>query len=383
MARDIIVRADGRRETGPLHPQGTSKETNLAFDLARRFVTNLKLIILGLGAMLATALVFTVIGNIVMRPGEAEALPLSQALASETATTMVTPEKKSSETPIVRARASQPVMQLTLPTRSLSNTATPTSQATTEPYPPPDDGTPYPFLGTSTSEPYPLPPDSATETAPATTTSTATLVATPVLGSSAVQGRILLQGQVLNDSVVLTLENQDLNTTQQITSPGGEYTIYDLAPSTRGYSVLFSQDINPGLSIDQVVRWGMVRVSPVVAGEMTSLPDLEIGLLGMRPVTPLPEAVLTDQPITPLNPLRFEWTAYYSADQYWIELRSNRISAPVWDSGFISATSVDFNGTLWSGAAIQPGTYWWSVGARVDAQAMTISSPIWEFTLDW
>lgn len=335
--------------------------------------------------MLATALIFSVIGEIVTRPGVNEPQPVSRATAGETISATHTPESQTSKTPIILAKATQPVLQLTLPTRTFTQETTPTKEPTLQPYPPPSEVTiePYPLPNIPTVNPYPLPEETNPATAPAAPTATATVLATPVLGSSAILGRILFQGQVLDETVVFDLKNEDLYTVQQITSPGGDYTIYDLIPSTRGYSILFSQDINPGFSLDQVVRWGLVRTSPVLAGEMIGMPDLEIALMGLGPVTPQPNALITNGPISLLNPLRFQWTAYPSADQYWVELRSNRLSTPVWDSGFINSTMVDFNGTFPSGATIQPGTYWWSVGVRVDEQSMTISSPVWQFDLDW
>jgi hypothetical protein len=344
-------------------------------------VANHKLIILGLGAMVATALLFTAIGEIITRPVVIEADPVSQIID--------TPEP-TGDTPVAMDPVTQPILQLTLPTRVISPTMALASEMTPEPYPPPaiftpDPSTsePYPAPSTLDPDPYPPPDISPTDTVIVEPTQTSTLQATPVTGTSAVRGRILLRGEVLDETVRINIENLDLFTVQQITIPGGDYAIYDLAPSVKGYSILFSQDINPGFSLDQVIRWGTVKASPVLAGEMIDLPDLEIGLLGLQPVVPLPDAVITTELVSALNPLRFAWTTYPSAEQYWVELRSNRLSAPVWDSGFISTTSVDFNGTLWSGAAIQPGTYWWSVGAHLNERTMTISGPVWEFTLDW
>jgi hypothetical protein len=338
--------------------------------------------------MVATAVVFTVIGDVITRPKETEPSLISMATD--------TPVRLSSETPVGFTETTQPILLLTLTTRSITGTATLPGSATLEAYPPPAAETPghyppppalttvpYPFPDFATPDPYPLPSDPVTSTDPAEPTSTTTPMATPAVGTSAIRGRILLRGDVIDEGILLSVENQDTFTIQQITSPGGEYSVYDLVPSVRGYSVLFSQDNNPGLSQNQVVRWGSVKISPVLAGDMIEMPDLEIGMLGLQPVMPLPDTLVASGPVTALNPLRFDWTAYPSADQYWVELRSNRISAPVWDSGFINASSVDFNGILWNGAAIQPGTYWWSVGARVDDRAMTISSPVWEFTLDW
>jgi hypothetical protein len=349
---------------------------------------NLKLVILGICAMVATALVFMAIGDIVTRPKTTE--PTNVGMITDI------PGNQSSEITTKLTETAQPVLLLTLPTRSITRTTTPSSSATPEPYPPPAVGSignstpppavtsePYPLPVVSTPEPYPLPSETVSDTEPSGPTPTTTPLATPVLGTSAIRGRILLRGTVLDDAIQLSVENQDTSTVQQITSPGGDYLVYDLIPSVRGYSILFSRDINPGFSQNLVIRWGTVRVSPVLAGDLAELPDLEIGLLGLQPIAPLPEAVVASGPITALNPFRFEWTAYPSADKYWVELRSNRFSAPVWDSGFISTTSIDFNGLLWNGSTIQPGTYWWSIGARVDERAMTISGPLWEFTLDW
>jgi hypothetical protein len=345
------------------------------------FVTNYKLVILGFGVMLATALLFTAIGEIITRPVGTETHSLSPVTD--------TPELFS-ETLVASEPVTQPILQLTLPTRVTSPTMTLTSETTPVSFPPtavftPDQTNtePYPPPSVLTPDPYPAPDTLPVDTAIVEVTQTPTPEVTPVIGASAIQGRILLRGIVLDAAVRINIENLDLFTVQQITIPGGDYVIYDLAPSVKGYSILFSQDINPGFSLDQVVRWGTVKASPVLAGEIINLSDLEIGLLGLQPVVPLPESVISTGPVSVLNPLRFEWAPYPSADQYWVELRSNRLSAPVWDSGFISATSVDFNGTLWSGAAIQPGTYWWSVGARLNERAMTISGPVWEFTLDW
>ena len=331
--------------------------------------------------MLATALLFTAIGKIITRPVVTETHSLSPVSDF--------PEPYS-ETLVVSEPVAQPILQLTLPTRVTSPTLTLTSGTTPVSYPTtavftPDRTTPEPYPPPSvlTPDPYPAPDTLPVDTAIVEVTQTPTPQVTPVVGTSAIQGRILLRGIVLNDAVRINIENLDLFTVQQITFPGGVYAIYDLAPSVKGYSILFSQDINPGFSLDQVIRWGTVKASPVLTGEIINLSDLEIGLLGLQPVVPLPESVISTGPVSVLNPLRFEWAPYPSADQYWVELRSNRLSAPVWDSGFISATSVDFNGTLWSGAAIQPGTYWWSVGARLNERAMTISGPVWEFTLDW
>ena len=347
-------------------------------------MTNLRLVIIGLVAMLATAVVFSSVGDFLMRSMVTEDTSLEQESAGVVSTITRTPEKVAIAG-LDQTQEYVPVLQLTLPTRVITRVAIPTIEATILPYPLPDEHTPdpYPFPDLPTPNPYPLPGSQLTSTLVADVTSTVMPQGTPVQGTSAIRGRVLFMGDVLDEEVVLALENQDIYYVQQLTIPDGEYVVYDLAPASNGYSLLFSQNNNLGFPQNQVIRWGLVKASPVVAGEITSFPDMEISLMGMQPVMPVISAEVSDGPVNAQNPLRFEWTAYPDADQYWLELRANRLSAPIWDSGFISTNSVAFNGVLWSGFAIQPGTYWWSVGVRIDEQAMTIASPAWEFTLDW
>lgn len=347
-------------------------------------MTNLKLVIIGLVAMLVTAIIFSSVGDFIRQTLVTEGNSLTQESAAIVTSIPSTPEMVTIDG-LDQTQEYVPVLQLTLPTRVITRVASPTIEATLLPYPLPDEYTPdpYPFSDQPTPNPYPLPGSLLTPTMVAGITSTVIPQGTPVQGTSAIRGRVLFMGDVLDEEVVLSLENQDIYYLQQLTFSDGEYVVYDLAPASNGYSLLFSQNNNPEFPQTQVIRWGLVKASPVVAGEITSFPDMEISLMGMQPVTPVVGAEVSDGPINAQNPLRFEWTAYPEADQYWLELRANRLSAPIWDSGFISTNSVVFNGVSWSGLPIQPGTYWWSVGVRIDERAMTLASPAWEFTLDW
>ena len=334
--------------------------------------------------MLVTAVVFAFIGDLLTRSMIPEDASIGQEPAGDRSTVTRAPDLVAMAG-LDQTQEYVPVLQLTLPTRVMTRAMTPTSTVTVMPYPLPELSTsdPYPFPDLPTPNPYPLPGDQFSPTGVVDVTRTVMPQGTPVQGTSAIRGRVLFMGDVLDEEVVLSLENQDIYYIQQLTFPDGEYVVYDLAPAANGYSVLYSQNNNPGLPQNQVIRWGLVKASPVAAGDITSFPDLEISLMGMQPVMPAADAEISDRLVNPQNPLRFEWTTYPGADQYWVELRANRLAAPVWDSGFININAVEFNGILWSGYAIQPGTYWWSVGVRIDERAMTIASPAWEFSLDW
>lgn len=347
-------------------------------------MTNLKLVFVGFVAMLATAVVFSSVGDLLTRSILPENAPVEQQLIDDKSTVNSVTEMVSIAG-LDQTQEYVPVLQLTLPTRVVTRDVTPTSEVTVMPYPLPDESTPipYPFPDLPTPNPYPLPGDQLTSTAAVGVTPTEIAQGTPVQGTSAIRGRVLFMGDVLDEEIILTLENQDIYFVQQLTFPDGEFVVYDLAPAANGYSLMFSQNNNAGFPQNQVIRWGLVKASPVLAGEITSFPDLEISLMGMQPVTPAVDAEISDGPVNAQNPLRFEWTTYPEADQYWMELRANRLSAPIWDSGFINTNTVEFNGVLWSGLTIQPGTFWWSVGVRIDERSMTITSPAWEFSLDW
>lgn len=216
---------------------------------------------------------------------------------------------------------------------------------------------------TSTSTPTP------TETSTSTPTPTETLIPTPAPGQ--ITGRILLAGSPVG-GVTLKLEDQAFNPIAE-TSVGvdGVYTFPDLAASSEGYTLLFAQEWNPQYGMDQVISWGWLGPVAVENGAVVELPDLDISLLGFGQTSPAPNASFSAGAISSGNPIVFEWTAYPEATAYWVDLAQEEGQAPVW-SAASQTTSLAFDGTLDDGAQIQPGEYWWGVGARRDLGSYTL-----------
>jgi hypothetical protein len=334
---------------------------------------NLKLILLGLSAMLVTALVFTAI----------EAAFLRRAAD-----------------PVPPTVTSQPGTQAAV--------AAHTQAALTAGTPPPTpgllvtlSGDPFPITptlltqigGTVAAEnpPSPGPPDEAGKTeAPQPSPTGAGLQPTssptnPNIpsGTAGIQGRILFSDSIFNGSVVLKLVDQVAGDVQQFTFSGGEYFLENLQPSSKGYQVVFDLDDNPQLSQSQVTREVTLGPLPAESGALVRYPDIEISIRGLEPVEPSPDAVLMDHPISPQQPVRLKWTEYPSLGQYRVELKPGRLSQPVWVSGYVNSDNVVFDGVLTSGALIQPGRYWWSVSARSADGTIAVTGPEAEFFVDW
>lgn len=230
---------------------------------------------------------------------------------------------------------------------------------------------------TYTSFPSPSPTQLPTETSLPTELPTATDIPQP----GVITGHILLHGAQLPQPVTLILEDQEYRIIQEITFSNGEYRFENLPASSEGYNILFAQDRNPQFAVGEVVSWAWIGPIPVQDGDMFLLPNIEIGLLGLRPVNPPDGALLNAGSITPQNPLIFEWDPFPSASHYWVDLRIGPSLQLVWQSEYVNNQTVSFDGILMNGETIQPNSYWWSVGARIDEALITISAPLTSFTL--
>ena len=334
---------------------------------------NLKLVLLGLSAMLVTALVFTAIEAAFIRPA---ADPVPPTVTSQLGTQApVAAHTQSALT--AGAPPPTPFLLLTLSSDPFPITPTFITQ----------------IGGTVTVEnpPSPGPPDEAGKTEapqPSPTgaglqpTSSPTIPNIPS-GTAGLQGRILFNGSAFNGSVVLRLVDQVSGDMQQFTFLGGEYFLENLQPSSKGYQVIFDLDDNVQFSRNQVTREVILGPLPAESGALVRFPDMEIALGGLEPLEPSPDAVLMDHPISPQQPVRLKWTEYPSLSQYRVELKPGRLSQPVWVSGYVNSDSVVFDGVLTSGALIQPGRYWWSVSARSADGTITVTGPEVEFFVDW
>lgn len=191
------------------------------------------------------------------------------------------------------------------------------------------------------------------------------IAATPTpLPPASIEGRIIIDGNPSSSGISLTLENYyneviDITTTLDDGSFRWEQVpAYDL-----GYYVVFSQEANSQYSIDQVLSWVWVGPMSIQDGEVIQLPDIDISHLGFSQDSPIPGAEYSAAAITNDNPIVFQWTSYPNASDYWVDLISVE-DVPIWQSPLVTVRSTAFNGTLSDGTRIQPGEYWWAVGAR-------------------
>jgi hypothetical protein len=267
---------------------------------------------------------------------------------------------------------------VTQPPLRPTDTPSPSSTATPVPSHTPSDDIPETMhspVDTSTDTPVPSPtptlPSLVTDTPPpiGVPTSTPTTTDTPApnptpLAPGRITGRVLLDGVPVGN-VALRLEDQAYNLISETTvGADGAYVFPDLAPSSEGYNVVFAQEQNAQYGIDQVVSWGWIGPMAVKDGDVIEAPDFEISLQGFEKINPEPNASFSAAALSAENPILFEWTAYPQADTYWVDLARGEEQEVVWQSTRVQATSLAFNGRVGNGTHIQPGEYWWGVGAR-------------------
>jgi hypothetical protein len=178
-----------------------------------------------------------------------------------------------------------------------------------------------------------------------------------------ISGRLLFNGAPAN-GVTLELEDQAFNTIAQTTAGAdGSYNFSNLPASSQGYVVSFAQEWNDQYKIDQVISWGGLGPVAVANGVVVQLPDFDISLLGFGQTNPAPNAAFSAGAISGGNPITFEWSGYPQANAYWVDLAQEEGQAPLWTSQ-AESTSLVFNGKLSNGEQIQPGEYWWGIGAH-------------------
>ncbi len=210
----------------------------------------------------------------------------------------------------------------------------------------------------------PTPTDTPTSTPSLSPTDTPTPTPSP-LPPGRITGRVLLDGTPASEGVTLKLEDQTYNVIAETTvGADGVYAFADLEASSGGYNVLFAQEWNTQYGIDQVVSWGWMGPVTVEDGAVVELPDFELSLSGFGQINPEPDATFSTAALSSQTPVVFEWAAYPQAVAYWVDLARGEESEVVWQSTLIQDTSVAFDGTLDGGTHIQPGEYWWGVGAR-------------------
>jgi hypothetical protein len=174
--------------------------------------------------------------------------------------------------------------------------------------------------------------------------------------------------------VKLKLEDQAYNTIAETTvGADGTYTFASLPPSTEGYILLFAQEWNSQYGIDEVISWGWLGPIVVETDAVIQLPNFDISLQGFEQVVPQPNATFSAANISSANPILFEWAAYPGAIKYWVDLVRGSEQHVLWQSAPVQATSLAFDGTIGNGSHIEPGEYWWGVGARRQLGAYTLA----------
>jgi hypothetical protein len=121
---------------------------------------------------------------------------------------------------------------------------------------------------------------------------------------------------------------------------------------------VFHQEANPEYELEEVISWGWMGPVVVTGNATVNLPEMDIALLGLKPINPEPNASLSTG-----VPIAFEWSAYPQANVYWVDLVKGEEMQLVWKSALLQSTSVTFDGQAGSGD-LEPGEYWWGVGAQ-------------------
>jgi hypothetical protein len=264
-------------------------------------------------------------------PPVASPSPSPQPTATPRPTSTATATREATPAPTVTVSATP------VPTRSPTPTHRPTSAPTQTPVPSP----------------------------------TPTSVATPTAGPSArITGRLVVDGVPAAEGVRLTLEDPYYNVVGEVTvQANGLFAFVNLPASSGGYNVLFSQERNPVYATDEVVSWGWVGPVALAPGGWAALPDFDVALRGLNPTRPGYGATVSASALSAEEPLTFEWSAYPGASAYWVDLVRGEEQVTVWQSDLTAGTSVAFDGVLDGGASIEPGEYWWGVGARQELGA--------------
>lgn len=273
------------------------------------------------------------------------------------------------ETPTAEPSPTQVSKALPATPTTPAATSTPTPTGTPSP-----TATPVPSIAHSpTLTPTSIPLPTLTATPTLLPTRTPTLPPSPTWTPSPIppghiQGRLLVDGVPVAAGVILKLEDQRYTIVGQgQTDAAGLFTFANLPASDDGYNVLFAQEWNTRYDLEKVVSWGWLGPVIVAGGETVQLPDLDISLQGFKQLSPVPDAAFSAAALSPEHPITFEWTAYPGAVSYWADLSPGEALEAIWQSELTPGFTATFDGT------VEPGTYWWGVGARRSSGPYTLT----------
>jgi hypothetical protein len=195
-----------------------------------------------------------------------------------------------------------------------------------------------------------------------------------------IAGKVVISALPIDQEITLVLEDQKYQVVQKMTFQKGEYRFENLPASIEGYNILFSQENNPQFENTGVVSWAWIGPVSIRDDEIREMPMLDISMQGFQPLSP-PDGSIIKASSIQNTPLIFEWQAFPTASRYWVDLFTGSSLQFVWQSNFVSQSSISFDGSFQNGERIAPGSYWWSVGMQIDGISLTIVSPVAGFTL--
>jgi hypothetical protein len=223
--------------------------------------------------------------------------------------------------------------------------------------------------------PLPTPTPTSTPNASPSSVSSGTPSPTPTptttpasSGPGRISGRLLFNGVPVNGAAKLILENQGYEQVDETSvASDGSFSFENVPPSGEGYNILFYQEANPEYELEEVISWGWMGPVVVADNATVNVPDMDIALLGLKPINPEPNVSLSRG-----IPIAFEWSAYPQASVYWVDLVRGEEMQLIWKSAPLQSTSVTFDGQV-GGGGLEPGEYWWGVGARRNLGEYTLT----------
>ena len=239
-------------------------------------------------------------------------------------------------------------------------------------------------------------PSTAVETSAATLqatsspSATATATTEPVVystsepGQTRIVGRVVLNGIAAGAGATLKLQTQSYQVIAETTAAAdGTYAFNDVAAPEDGYNIVFSQDWNGSYTGEEIATWAWLGPVYIHDGETITLPDFDISLKGMRPLSPTFEQQISQNLIFSGEPISFTWWSYPQAAYYWVDVARGADLIEAWQSELSDTPETEWNGALPDGSSAPTGDYWWGVGAEreLNEYVLTVYTYLTKFVI--
>jgi len=282
-----------------------------------------------------------------------------------TASATSTPTHRTSYTPFAhtatQGTGTPPGTPLGTPSGTPSGTPA-TSQAAS----PTPSSTPSPTTPaiTSTGSPVSTPTRTITPTPPPDTP-TPSPTATLALGEVNVTGRVVRNG-IAVAGVVVAFKDDEASRLDT-TDANGNYGFVTLAPGT-SFTLAFYQVNNPQLTpASEIALTALIEGDLPIGANPIQLPDLEVSInlngVMFELQGPADGTSYSAAAISLSNPIQFDWSLYYQAENYFVELGASGSDDVSWNSAEVVPTNLMWDGTLGDGSHVTSGTYWWHAAA--------------------